>query len=381
MFQLGPLGALFAQGNWQNFTTENTILVDNQINDVLIVDGVKWIGTSWGLYTYDNDTWVNYTDVLPHPFVNSIACDKEGSIYACTLSGIAVYDGISWETITSQNSIMTSLVNEVVFDDNNVAYVGTIDGLFTINNGDVSLLLDTSSLENNFINVRCLAFKGDSLCIGTVNGGLGYLYNNTISWYNTSNGLIDNTATDLVVDNENLWITAPYGGLISQLISESFLIFNTGYFSDWPSNSLNTLYKDNDENLFYIGSSGGGFFSFTYESGIQSTTTYNTDNSDLINDYVLCIEKDEKGYWIGTEGGLVYWSMVADIETKNNIPYFYQNMSQLVFEKPSDINVYSLDGKLVFSSKKTTSVDLSFLTKGYYIADINKKSSTLFLTN
>ena len=381
MFQLGPLGALFAQGNWQNFTTENTILVDNQINDVLIVDGVKWIGTSWGLYTYDNDTWVNYTDVLPHPFVNSIACDKEGNIYACTLSGIAVYDGISWETITSQNSIMTSHVNEVVFDDNNVAYVGTIDGLFTINNGDVSLLLDTSSLENNFINVRCLAFKGDSLCIGTVNGGLGYLYNNTISWYNTSNGLIDNTATDLVVDNENLWITAPYGGLISQLISESFLIFNTGYFSDWPSNSLNTLYKDNDENLFYIGSSGGGFFSFTYESGIQSTTTYNTDNSDLINDYVLCIKKDEKGYWIGTEGGLVYWSMVADIETKNNIPYFYQNMSQLVFEKPSDINVYSLDGKLVFSSKKTTSVDLSFLTKGYYIADINKKSSTLFLTN
>jgi len=381
MFQLGPLGALFAQGNWQNFTTENTILVDNQINDVLIVDGVKWIGTSWGLYTYDNDTWVNYTDVLPHPFVNSIACDKEGNIYACTLSGIAVYDGISWETITSQNSIMTSHVNEVVFDDNNVAYVGTIDGLFTINNGDVSLLLDTSSLENNFINVRCLAFKGDSLCIGTVNGGLGYLYNNTISWYNSSNGLIDNTATDLVVDNENLWITAPYGGLISQLISESFLIFNTGYFSDWPSNSLNTLYKDNDENLFYIGSSGGGFFSFTYESGIQSTTTYNTDNSDLINDYVLCIEKDEKGYWIGTEGGLVYWSMVADIETKNNIPYFYQNMSQLVFEKPSDINVYSLDGKLVFSSKKTTSVDLSFLTKGYYIADINKKSSTLFLTN
>ncbi len=381
MFQLGPLGALFAQGNWQNFTTENTILVDNQINDVLIVDGVKWIGTSWGLYTYDNDTWVNYTDVLPHPFVNSIACDKEGNIYACTLSGIAVYDGISWETITSQNSIMTSHVNEVVFDDNNVAYVGTIDGLFTINNGDVSLLLDTSSLENNFINVRCLAFKGDSLCIGTVNGGLGYLYDNTISWYNTSNGLIDNTATDLVVDNENLWITAPYGGLISQLISESFLIFNTGYFSDWPSNSLNTLYKDNDENLFYIGSSGGGFFSFTYESGIQSTTTYNTDNSDLINDYVLCIEKDEQGYWIGTEGGLVYWSMVADIETKNNIPYFYQNMSQLVFEKPSDINVYSLDGKLVFSSKKTTSVDLSFLTKGYYIADINKKSSTLFLTN
>jgi hypothetical protein len=59
LFQLGPLGALFAQGNWISYTNENTILVDNKINDILIVDGIKWIGTSWGLYTYDNSTWVD----------------------------------------------------------------------------------------------------------------------------------------------------------------------------------------------------------------------------------------------------------------------------------------------------------------------------------
>ena len=61
LFQLGSLGALFAQGNWIGYTNENTILVDNKINDILIVDGVKWIGTSWGLYTYDNSTWVDYS--------------------------------------------------------------------------------------------------------------------------------------------------------------------------------------------------------------------------------------------------------------------------------------------------------------------------------
>ena len=37
---------------------------------------------------------------------------------------------VSWETITSQNSIITSHVNEIVFDDDNTAYIGTIDGLF-----------------------------------------------------------------------------------------------------------------------------------------------------------------------------------------------------------------------------------------------------------
>ena len=206
VFQLGPLGALFAQGNWQSFTTENTILVDNQINDILIVDGVKWVGTNWGLYTYDNTSWIDYTDVLPHPLVNSISIDKEGNIYVCTLSGIAIYNGISWETITSQNSIITSHVNEVVFDDDNTAYIGTIDGLFKMSNDDISIVLDSSSLEPSFINVRCLTFKGDSLCIGTVNGGLGYLYNDSISWYNANNGLIDNTSTDIVVDEENIEI-------------------------------------------------------------------------------------------------------------------------------------------------------------------------------
>ena len=155
ILQLGPLGALFAQGNWQNFTTENTIRVDNQINDILIVNGVKWIGTNWGLYTYDNASWVDYTNELPHPLVNSISIDNEGNLYICTLGGIAIYNGISWEAITSQNSIITSHVNEVVFDDNNTAYIGTIDGLFKIDNGDISIVLDSSSLEPSFINIRC----------------------------------------------------------------------------------------------------------------------------------------------------------------------------------------------------------------------------------
>ena len=382
MLQLGPFGALFAQGSWTNYTTDNTILVDNQINDILIVDGIKWIGTNWGLYTYDNTSWTDYSDVLPHPLVNSISCDKDGNIYVCTLSGIAIFDGTSWETITSQNSIITSHVNEVVFDDDNTAYVGTINGLFKINGSDISILLDSSSLEPNFINVRCLGFKGDSLCIGTVNGGLGYLYSGNISWYNSTNGLIDNTSTDLIIDSQNLWITAPYGGLITHLTTGSFINFNTGFFSDWPSNSLNTLYKDNNENLFYIGSSGGGFFSFSYEFGIQSTNTFNTQNSGLINDYVLCIAKENSGYWIGTEGGLTYWSMITDINAlgfNNDASYFNVYNGKLTFNKKGKVNIYSLDGKRVFSADNESEINLSFLNKGCYISEFNNKRSIFIL--
>ena len=379
MFQLGPLGVLFAQGNWQSFNTENSILVDNQINDILIVDGVKWIGTNWGLYTYDNTSWVDYTDVLPHPLVNSISIDKEGNVYVCTLSGIAIYNGSSWETITSQNSIITSHVNEVVFDDDNTAYIGTIDGLFKMSNDDVSIVLDSSSLEPSFINVRCLTFKGDSLCIGTVNGGLGYLYNESISWYNSNNGLIDNTSTDVLVDKENLWVTTPYGGLISHLLDGNFLIFNTGFFNDWPSNSLNTIYKDDD--LFYVGSSGGGFFSFSYEFGVQNTNSFNTENSGLINNYVLCIEKDELGYWIGTEGGLVYWTDISNVSESNQVTQldFNKYNNKLTFPFKGKIIIYSLDGKRIFSADNKSSVNLSFLNRGSYISEFNNSRSILII--
>ena len=93
-----------------------------------------------------------------------------------------------------------------------------------------ALLLDSSSLEPDFVNISALAFKGDSLCIGTVTGGLGYWYNDSISWYNTTNGLIDNTATDLLVKDQNLWISCPY--LTAQLTNGSFLT-NTGFFPNW----------------------------------------------------------------------------------------------------------------------------------------------------
>ena len=203
IIQIGPLGALFAQGNWEYFTTDNSILVDNTINDILVVDNIKWIGTSWGLYSFDNTSWIDYTSELPHPKVNSINMDNEGKLYVSTLRGLAIFNGDNWEVLTPQNSILRSHINEIVFDNSNIAYIGTINGLYQIND-DISNILDSSSLEPTFVNVRCLAFKGDSLCIGTVNGGLGYLYNDSISWYNSNNGLIDNTATDiLVMDKEN----------------------------------------------------------------------------------------------------------------------------------------------------------------------------------
>ena len=380
LLQIGPLGALFAQGNWEYFTTDNSILVDNTINDILVVDNIKWIGTSWGLYSFDNASWIDYTSELPHPKVNSINMDNEGKLYVSTLGGLAIFNGDNWEVLTPQNSILPSHINEIVFDNSNIAYVGTINGLYQINDGVISNILDSSSLEPTFVNVRCLAIKGDSLCVGTINGGLGYLYNDSINWYNSDNGLIDNTATDLLVMDNNLWISTPYGGLLSQLSTASFLIFNTTYFENWPSNSLNTLFKS-DDNVLYVGSSGAGFFIFSYEAGIQNTTVFNSENSGLINDVVLSIEKEGDSFWIGTEGGLIKLSNVSNIDDSTlKTSLFKINNHTISFNKQGIIKIYSLDGKVVLSKENENIVNVDFLTVGYYIVEYNNERS-IFLVN
>ena len=371
LFQLGPLGALFAQDNWVSYSTENTMLVDNQINDILIVDGIKWIGTNWGLYTFDNSTWINYSEYLPNPQVRCLSVDNNGLLYVGTLDGIAVYNGADWYTITSEKSILPGHINEIVFDSQNIAYIGTIDGLYKMENDNITLLLDSSSLEPTFINVRCLEKKGDSLCIGTVNGGLGYYYNDSISWYNGSNGLIDNTATDLLVSAENLWITTPYGGLLTHLNTGSFLIFNTGYFNTWPSNSLNCVIKDGENYL--IGSSGAGMFSLNYEGGVQNTTTYNTQNSGLINDVVLCIEKEGNNYWIGTEGGLVLWGEISGLKDLYTSPTYLFDGNVVYLKDPSRISIYSIEGKIIAEKENAVSLSISDYSLGFYVLSINNE--------
>ena len=95
----------------------------------------------------------------------------------------------------------------------------------------------------------------------------------------------------------------------------------------------------------------------------------------------MCIVKDELGYWIGTEGGLMYWTDISSINVLNqaNKPTFnmFNNILTLPFK--GDINIHSLDGKRVFSANNKSSVNLSFLNRGCYISEFNNSRSILIL--
>ena len=366
LFQTGPLGALFGQNTWAVFNTENTIMVENQINCLLVDNNQNlWVGTNWGLYLKSGSDWQDYSANIPNPQVRSLSLDNEGNLWVGTLSGLCVKEDNNWTTYDNQNSILNNQINDVVIDDSGTIYIGTIDGLFKYNS-EFSLVLDTSSLENSFINIRSLAFKGDSLVIGTINGGLGYLYNDSMIWHNAStSGLIDNTSIDIAIDsNNNVWLAAPYGGLISHLASGNWLAYNTGENNQWPSNSLTSLLFD-EQQFLYVGSNGAGFFKFYYVNGVPTTEAYNSENSPLPSDHVLCLAKSENDYWFGTEQGLVRWGTSVSV-TENKSQMFVLQNNTLIFTDNQKIDIYSTTGQLVYSEYGTV-FDISPLKKGVYI--------------
>jgi ligand-binding sensor domain-containing protein len=376
LFQTGLCGALFAQMNWTIYNTENSPLVDNQINCLKINDDKLWVGTNWGLYSYQNDVWEDYSNILPNPKVKCISFNETGDMYVGTISGMVVYSDGTWETYNTSNSILSNQVNDVAFHLNKT-YIATIDGLFKIDE-EISLVLDTSSLETTFVNVRSLATVGDSLIVGTVNGGLGYLYNDTMIWHNTSNSPInDNTSIDVAVgQNNNVWLAAPYGGLISHLNSGAWINYNTLSIQAWPSNSLNTILID-ETNFMFVGSNGAGFFRFYYNSGIPSTNVYNTSNSGLPSNNVLCLLKEsENNYWIGTESGLAKWNNSVGINNSNISRFSFNNyvVDKLILSEKRAVNIYSLSGQAVASSTDKKVVDLSHLSSGMYILQTNEEA-------
>ena len=373
LFQTGLFGALFAETNWSVYNTDNSLIGSNQINCLAINENKLWVGTSYGLFSFENESWENYSEALPNQNVKCISFDEAGKMFVGTLSGLAIYDGVDWEVYTDQNSILSNQVNDVAFVLDQT-YIATIDGLFKLGD-ELSLVLDSSSLEASFLNARTLYSFGDSLIIGTINGGLGYFYNDSVVWHNTiTSQITDNSILGIGVDqNKNVWLGAPYAGLTAHLESGSWLNYNTISNDSWPSNSLNTILMD-DDNFMFVGSNGAGFFRFYINSGIPNTTIYNTSNSGLPNDNVLSIAKENAGiYWIGTENGLVRWDHSVEVAPYST-PTFYFNNSvsdQLIISENSNVEIYNLNGQLVCFENNKKNIGLSYLASGMYILRLN----------
>ena len=136
--------------NWTKFDTINSQISNNFINKINIDQkGRKWIITSHDnqydkLSIFNDTTWktFNNSEIVKYSAIlNDVAIDQEEKAWVATGNGVARYDGKTWFNYTvnnsplidsSNNMISTLNALNVMVDKNNIKWIGTTNGIFTL---------------------------------------------------------------------------------------------------------------------------------------------------------------------------------------------------------------------------------------------------------
>lgn len=339
--------------------------------------GTLWIGTFFGGVDILNPeySFKQYYRVkgdkngLSGSVVGHIAEDKENNLWVCTENGGLNYFDRKKNLFKSYthspndpNSISSNNIKSIYLDEKrNCLWLGTHMG--GLNRYDLNartfqrIKIGDNLLNNDY--VRCIAPYKDKLYLGTHNSIVEY-NPQTKQWGplldNKKQKLVNLQIWDLIIDSkEQLWFSTAYGMYRYDLKKEKLTRYahnpaNTKSFGTYFSN---TFFEDNRGNM-WIGSAGSGLS--LYHPETDDFTHFHTQNSQLIDDYVLDISQSAKGYLlIATNKGISRFDIknkaFTNYNNKNYFPFASLNESSLFVTKENEIIVCSLNGLVILNEK------------------------------
>lgn len=373
-----------SQQAWTFFNTANSPLPENSVRCIASKpNGAVWIGTDYGLASYDGGVWTVYNTMnsgIPDNSIRSLLIDGNTIWIGTFTGGLARFDGTAWIIYNTTNSfIPDDFVRSLARDTAGNIWVGTIGGLglFDGTTWTIFNMNNTPLLSNN---ISGLWSDPLGTIVGTINGGVG-IYNNG-NWQHFTiwnSNLPDNSSLGVVRDTAGVpWFSTPANGLTAYVGGIQFLTFST-ITSGIASNSTTALAYRPQGDEIWLGSSDEGLIR---KSGLNFSN-YGTANTSLPDDVVQCVHVDAQGIvWAGMQtGGVVRLDpdLLMNLATIEN-PYkvfVYPNPAtdflQIDFGSNETAEVLVFDGlgaKVVENHFNTPypqiTIDVSKLTAGRY---------------
>jgi ligand-binding sensor domain-containing protein/two-component sensor histidine kinase len=186
-----------------------------------------WFSTDKGLYRKKQNEIIHYStnNGLPHNFIYQTAVDKKNIVWIATQRGLAyikedrVYNfenhlekNWSYSDNISQNFITTQSIRRVAVDKNNDVWIGSWNGgLFRIHNDSVYRFSQKDGLTD--LSIRGIQIDAqNNIWVSTRYGGVVKFDGKTFSKYDTENGLQSNWVFSVETDyNQNLWFCTAKG--------------------------------------------------------------------------------------------------------------------------------------------------------------------------
>ena len=374
-----------------NYTTVDGLIsnfvecIDIDINDNL------WLGTSDGVQMYDGYNWTLYNTSLNPGMasdnIKNIKCLSDGLVWVGSDYGVSAFSPLAnnWLTFNSNDGLISNQVKSINegADINGFVgpWVGTNQGV-SFYNGFSFVSYSSPDLHWSGVNATAFDSNGNQW-FGSPLGGVTHFDGTNFTHYDTSNGLLSQNVTDIVIDNQdNKWIGT--GGGVSVLdASNTTFTHHTRMYILSPPDTLNPVVDLEIDGFGRIWAAI--YVGYLAQGGVamwDGSSWIDYDVSDgIIGSNVKGIATDsENNIWVPTSEGVSKISAISN-EIHYTIPelelfpnpssnFVYLNNNQGDIQQ---LRVYNNLGIIFYSDNSLQEqylINVASLPKGIYYIDL-----------
>jgi ligand-binding sensor domain-containing protein len=364
-----------------NYTTADGLLSDFVECVAVDVNDNIWFGTSVGIQKFNYVNWTTYTtaDGLVNDNVKVITSASNGDIWVGTDFGASNFDGANWLTYDNTSGLNSNQVKSIDEDANGGIWIGTNLGVSYFD-GTTWTTYSSPDLHWSGVNATAFDSNGDKWFASPL-GGITHFDGTTFTPYDTSNGLLSQYSTDLIIDSQdNKWVGTSDGMSVLDASNTSFTQHTRMYIMPPPDtlNPVVDIAMDSYGRIWaaiYVGYLAEG--GIAYWDGNQWEDFHVSDGLVGPNVRGLVIDSDDN-VWVATSTGV---SKISAIPTAintmlNTNTLIYPNPTSAHFkvasseDKFKNISVYNNLGAIVyaedFNSKDEIQFNFSAFSKGLY---------------
>ena len=368
-----------------NYTTADGLLSDFVECVAVDVNDNIWFGTSVGIQKFNYVNWTAYTtaDGLVNDNVKVITSASNGDIWVGTDFGASNFDGANWLTYDNANGLNSNQVKSIDEDANGGIWIGTNLGVSYFD-GTTWISYSSPDLHWSGVNTTAFDSNGDKWFASPL-GGVTHFDDTTFTPYDTSNGLLSQFVTDILVDNnDNKWVGTSSGMSVLDASNTSFTQHTRMYIMPPPDtlNPVVDIAMDSYGRIWtaiYVGYLAEG--GIAYWDGNQWEDFHVSDGLVGPNVRGLVIDSDDN-VWVATSTGVSKISAItsavvaAEIATFNLFPnpsndvLYLNNGTQNI----QQVKMYNNLGALVYlndNKKQQYKIDVSSFSKGLYYVNIH----------
>ena len=372
-----------------NYTTTDG-LMDNFVECINVdVDDNIWFGTSVGFQKYNPSTpdWTNF-DIANYPDMVSNSIKQINStlnaIWIGSDYGINMWNEPVLTTYNSTNGLASNQVKSIDVKDNSPddIWIGTNQGVSHFD-GSSWISYSTPDLHWSGVNATAFDSNGDKWFASPL-GGITHFDGTTFTPYDTSNGLLSQFVTALLIDDQdNKWVGTSSGMSVLDATNTTFTQHTRMYIMPPPDtlNPVVDIAMDSHGRIWtaiYVGYLAVGGVAMW--DGNQWIDFDVTDGLVGPNVKGLAIDSQDN-IWVATSTGVSKISAIPSAVSaiKNNGFDLFPNPSNDKIyitnenQKIQQLKIYNNLGALVYENNSNQlhySIDVSPFSRGLYYVNV-----------